>query len=264
MFGIEFTPKVLTENAKGSFGEWAEKEGEVFLKECVDKGLHAEGFSLRGKDHLVKDNLWKLVSAEVEQPALLAAINLEAAEYWKLPGLLCEYSENLPSQPCMGKNVAALPRRGVTEAAIQRLTKSIGNTHLLQGRQAEPDALLSYFIEGIAQEMDTRYAKAYRNESPMKIGDLRETAGDWTVIGLDPVYPWPDADHQGHYLLFHDGMAGFKKLSRGDKKSVEAALTQLEGSLGTLDAEKKGSLVESIVFRTEPKQSEEPQQWKMA
>ena len=268
MFIIELASGFLYKTAKDSFSEWAKKEGVSLIDHFVKEGIHTEGFSLLGKSHVVKDNLWKSVSSQIEQPALVAAINLEVAAYSNLPGLLCLNSDNLPDQACPGvlRGITALPRRAVNEAAMKRLTKAIGNSQLLRESQAGSELLVSYFLRDVVREMDEQYSKAYLGRSPMEIHEPRETAGNWTVIGLDAKYPWPTSESPGHYLLYHDEFANFQNLKRKDKDTLETQLTKLEGKLGSFKPEEKNSLVDSIIFRLDSKfssYSDPKERWKM-
>ena len=258
---IELAGSFLFNIAKDAFHDWAKKEGT----DLIDGLVKNEKISILGKHRAATNKLWESVSSQVEQPALIAAINLEASEYLKLPGLLCEHSDNLPEQPGSYplKGLTALPRRAVNEAAMMRLKKGIGNAQLLQDSQEQSAMLVSYFLTDIVREFDKQYSKAYRGKTPLEIGEVRDTAGDWVVIALDSVYPWPSAGSLGHYLVYHDKLANFKNLGRTEKKNVEATLTKLEGKLGGLAPKDKDALVNSIVFRTETKYSSASIQWKM-
>jgi hypothetical protein len=257
---IEIATAFLLQTAKDSLHDWAKKEGVGLLDGLVKQ----QSFNLFGKRRAVINDLWESISSQVRQPSLIAAINLEAEEYRKLPGLLCEHSENLPSQPgpYPQRPVKALPRRAVNEAAMARLKNGVGKAQLLQD-QTQSDILLNYFLTDIVREFDRQYSKVYDNKSPLKIGEARETAGSWVALGLDNAYPWPTTRTPGHYLVYNDDHTSFEKLGRDEKRRVEKQLTDLEAKLGGLDPQDKDTLVNSIVFRTASKYSSSPHQWKI-
>jgi hypothetical protein len=259
---IEIAASFLLKTAKDSLHDWAKKEGVSIIDGLVAN----EGFSLFGKRKAAISRLWESVSRQVEQPALVAAINLEANEYLRLPGLLCDNSDNLPeesgSYPLSA--LKALPRCAINDAAMTRLKNGIGKAQLLRDSKADSDTLVAYFIGDVVREFDKQYRKSYEDKTPLKVGELRDTAGNWTVIALDSVYPWPPSETSGHYLIYHQKLAEVKKLDRDEKKKIEDQMSRLEARLGNLDSTTKEKMTNNITFRTDSKFSAQTVPWKIA
>jgi hypothetical protein len=259
---LELATSFLLKTAKDSLHNWATKEGVSVIDELVKK----EPWHFFGRRRAVVTRLADYAEAEVRQPALVALIKSEAKEYLRLPGLLCENSDKLPEKSRYPqKTLKVLPRCAINEAAHRRLTASLGTAKLLQDSQGGSDTLVAYFLRDLVQEFNRQYRKAYENKSPLKIGELRETEGDWTVLALDIAFPWPPATISGHYLVYNLRQERTRALRGAERTSLEGQMEELEAELGALDASAKQKLTDAMIFRVRSKYAApRPDEWKIA
>jgi hypothetical protein len=193
---------------------------------AIDEAASYTGFSLLGRRWAARRRLWRQLAAAARDESVAAAIGEEAELYLPRTGELA-YATGLPRSAVELRRLVVVPRvllNGATYTAIAKRLYAQPVFAALEGG----DALRTFFIERVVQEMDEAIERAHpASGRPLTAGE------HWMTIGINRQFIWrvpllQEPAWNGHHYVINSAR---DRMSRRVRKAVAAAIEEFESSL---------------------------------
>ena len=195
------------------------------------------GFRLFGRARAARARVWRELAAAARSDDGKAALQAAADLYVQTISTLA-YAQGLPRSIVGLRRLVLVPRALVVGRARAALS-----TRLMQCRPfaERPAAERDFLFETALKEIDA----AVRAARPSVQRPVRAPE-DWVCVGADIRFAWVDQywsgpGWSGHWFVYEHPR---EPLSRADRKALERAVEQLQGTLGTLSRERRHALVQ--------------------
>ena len=219
---------------KEPFTAWAATRDGIAAIESVAKEI---GFRLFGRKRAARARIWRELAAAAKSDDGRNALQAAADLYQRTISTLA-YAQGLPRVVIDLRRLVLVPRTLVAGRA-----RTAVSARLLQcGAFAErPTPERDFLFETALNQIDA----ALRSARPSVQRPVR-AADEWVCIGADTRFAWVDQYWSGpgwcgHWFVFE---LPREPLSRANRKAVERAVEQLNGTLKTLSRERRQALVQ--------------------
>jgi len=198
-------------------------------------------FRLFGKRRAAKREVWRALKNAAGREPLRTALQAAADEYGRAMSEL-PYGAGLPRTRVALHRVVVVPRVMLAARARARIAPRV----LQSGGMPDVDeAVRAFFLDEIVAQLDA----AVRRGRPSPSRPLRG-AQEWACIGADDEYVWVDPYWSGpgwfgHLFMYEWPAAG---VSRRDRKGLDAAVKDLQASLGVLSRQNRHELVRAAAI----------------
>ena len=232
---VEYRGRITRE----SFRRWASsKEGAAAVTR-VAAGLR---FSLFGRTRAARRRMWRSLHQASCTRAVTTAIANEAPRYMEAAAHVA-YADGLPRANIALHRLVVVPRAMIAGHARVGLFKRLNEVAELA---ALDEAVRLFFFDQLVLEMDAAVQKAAPSPSdPVQAHDQWACVGvSQDVVWVDPVFSGPDG--VGHVFLYEFPRA---KITRKDRKALEAAIHELSAGVTSLSKLQRHSLVRTASAR---------------
>lgn len=220
---------------RGPFLAWTKTaEGQAAVKQAA---AHLR-FALLGRIRTAARRLWRQLAGAARDPAVVAAIELEAQAYLERLGPLA-FAVGLPRCGVDLRRLVVVPTVLLNGAACRALSKRLKQQPAFASLEGG-DALRDFFVTTLIGEMTAAVARA----RPSPRGPLTADA-NWMTVGLNTAFVWrvpvfqtPPWDGH-HYLLelIRD------PITRTVRKAVAAKIDNFETSLPRLSRAERNDIL---------------------
>jgi hypothetical protein len=180
--------------------------------------------------------LWRALEAASRTESVAAAISLETTHYMRALAGLC-YTTALPRAHIALHRLVLAPRAMLAARAQAGVTERLARLPALAGLD---EAVRAFFLHRLVIEMDA----ALRTSSPSARRPVQAQDG-WACVGVsigtvwvDRIFAGPDAT--GHLFMYEFPR---ERLSRRDRKALEAAIAQMAASASALSRAERFALM---------------------
>jgi hypothetical protein len=216
------------------FTKWtATKDG----LEAVAREARSLRFRLFGHQR-ARRRLWRALDAASRTGPVAAALGLEADYYMQELTDLC-YTTALPRAHIALHRLVLAPRAMIAGRARAGVLDRLSRVPALAGLDA---GVRAFFLHQLAIEMDA----ALRGASPSPRRPVHAPDG-WACVGVSVGTVWVDRifagpDGTGHAFMYE---LPRERLSRRDRKTLEAAIDQLAASVSILSRAERFAVMRS-------------------
>jgi hypothetical protein len=216
------------------FTKWAATKDGL---EAVAREARSLRFRLFGHAR-ARRRLWRALDAASQTEAAVAAISLEADYYMLVLADVC-YTLALPRAHIALHRLVLAPRAMIAGRAHAGVLDRLSHVPALAGLDA---AARGFLFHQLVIEMDAALRKA--SPSPRHPVHAPES---WACVGVSIGTVWVDRifagpDGTGHVFMFEFPR---EKLSRRDRKALEAAIAQMAASASALSRAERFALMRS-------------------
>lgn len=216
------------------FTKWAAtKEGQ----EAVAREARNLRFRLFGH-HRARRRLWRALDSASRTDAVAAAIGLEPDYYMQVLANV-SYTTALPRAHIALHRLVLAPRAMIAGRADAGVLERLSRLPAIAALDA---AVRSFFFHHLVIEMDA----ALRSSSPSPRRPVHAPDG-WACVGISIGTVWMDRIFAGPDATGHVFMYEFprERLSRRDRKALEAAIAQMAASAATLSRAERFAVMRS-------------------
>jgi hypothetical protein len=199
-------------------------------------------FSLLGRTRAAKRRAWRALDAAARTPAVVAAIAGEADAYMRACADL-SYGDALPRAHVALHRLVLVPRAMAAARARADMMQRLGR--LPQVCELDP-SLRNFLMDQLLTEMDI----ALHYAAPSVAKPVRGH-GAWACVGVSGGVQWGDPIWAGPYGTGHVYMYEFPAagLSRKERKTLQAAIRQLEAGVSSLSRNQRFELARAASHR---------------
>lgn len=180
--------------------------------------------------------LWKPLERAARSEPLRRAIQEEAAHF-RAAMSYASYAPGLPRVHVALHRLVLVPRPLVAARARAGVRKRLWH---LSPLSSVDDTVRAFFCEQLLIEMDQAITAA----RPSALKAIPADEG-WSCVGTDRLYTWVDPLWSGAHWSGHFFMYEFPRtsLSRAQRKELDAAVAELQQSVGSLSRLQREALV---------------------
>jgi hypothetical protein len=225
--------------SRDPFTKWAATKDGADAVASVARGIR---FSLFGRSRSARRRIWRALEAATRVESLATAIGVEATQYMQTVASL-SYAEALPRAHIALHRLVLVPRAMIAGRAQTAVFERLADAPALGGLD---EAVRIFFLNRLVIEMDAALQDA--SPSPRRPVQAQD---EWACVGVskgivwvDPIWAGPEGS--GHVFMYEFPRAG---LSRGERKSLEAAIQELAASVSSLSRAERFAMVRAATLR---------------
>jgi hypothetical protein len=185
-------------------------------------------FSLLGRRHAARRVIWRELAAAARDEATAKPVQRELDAYFERLTALA-FSPHLPGIAPAGQRLVVVPRSLLNGLACRGVAERLGAAEALAGLSGG-DAIRSFFLEQLVAEID----RAFISPGPSPRRPVLARDG-WASAGVNTTFVWrlplSGPAWPGHHFMVQ--VQG-GRMTRTQRKAVEAGIPQLEASLRDL------------------------------
>ena len=195
------------------------------------------GFRLFGRVRAARKRVWRELAEAARSEEGKVALQAAADLYVHTISTLA-YAQGLPRVAVGLRRLVLVPRALVAGRARAALAARLSECRAFAAR---PTLERDFLFETALSEIDA----ALRAARPSVKRPVRAPE-NWVCLGADTKFAWVDQywsgpGWSGHWFVYEYPR---EPLSRADRKTLERAVEQLQGTLGTLSRERRQALVQ--------------------